>query len=91
MLHSSHMIRQQSFRSFENVVFFFMLHTCVSSCNVKGSLNIECAVRSPCHKVATIPEDATANAILPSNLTFGNIKFVRNVLPVPNNEIISKY
>src|SRR5215216_7834354 len=65
-----------------SLLFFEMLHV-EDSFSLRGILNRLCAVLPPFIKSAAIPEDATATAILPDDLTVDSRVLYRNVLPVP--------
>ena len=51
-----------------------------------GNLKVEWAVFTSFHKVAGIPEDASASAFLPDCRTFASIKLTRKVLHIPPDE-----
>ena len=48
-----------------------------------GILKVLCKVRPPTKRVAAIPLEAVASAILFSDQSFAKIRLSRNVLPVP--------
>ena len=54
------------------------------ACKSNGTLKVLCKVRPPVNKVATIPLDAAANAILPSDQSFAKIRLIKKVLHVPH-------
>ena len=58
--------------------------------NLKGILNLECAVRPPGSSKAAIPDEATAKAIFFCDLTLANKHLYKNVLPVPKKFLIDK-
>ena len=62
-----------------NLLFLEILHV-ENSSSLNGILNRECAVLPPLIKSAAIPEEATANAISPHNLTFASIVLYKNLL-----------
>ena len=47
-----------------------------------GILKVLCNVRPPVNNVAAILLNAVANAILPSDRSFANIRLIKKVLPV---------
>ena len=64
MVHLSHTIRTQSFRTAALLLFFLILHVGFSlALRFKGREKHECAVLLPGNNVAAIPDDATERAM----------------------------
>lgn len=85
MVASSQTINEHSRINFPVLLCLETLQTLLLSSVAifKGSLNVECAVRPPSKSVAAMPDDATANAIFPVDLTFFKSRLIINVFPVP--------
>ena len=79
---SSQTSKVVSFIKSPRCVPFRTLQTVVASISM-GILNRECAVLPPSSRVAAIPEEATARAIFPVDLTLARTVFSTNVLPLP--------
>src|SRR5436305_15099644 len=67
-----------------------ILHVEVSL-SLSGILNRLCAVLPPVIKSAAIPDDATATAISPDDLTVDSKTLYKKVFPVPFGPSIKKY
>lgn len=82
---SSQTTNEQSRLNFPVLLCVETLQTLVVSSVAifSGSLNISCAVLLSSKSVAAMSDDATANAILPIDLTLANSKMIKNVFPVP--------
>ena len=52
-------------------------------CKSSGILKVLCNVWPPVNKVAAMPLDAVANAILPSDHSLARMRLIKKVLPVP--------
>ena len=85
MVASSQTINEQSRINFPILLCSETLQTLLlSSVPIfSGSLNIECAVRTPSKSVEAMPGDAITNAIFPVDLTFFKSRLIKNVFPVP--------
>ena len=67
-----------------SAVPFLMLQIGMAiACKSSGTLKVLCNVWPPVNKVAAIPLDAVANAILPSDHSLARMRLIKNVLPVP--------
>ncbi|KAK9125939.1 hypothetical protein Scep_014785 [Stephania cephalantha] len=79
---SSQMTKCVFNNNFANIDCLLTLHVLMPSRFI-ANLNLECAVRPPGNNEAATPDDAVANAIIPSDLTFANIALYKKVFPVP--------
>ena len=61
-----------------------------SACMLIGILNLEWAVRPPSNSIAAIPDEATARAMSPDDLTLARSIFSTNVFPVPPGPSMKK-
>ena len=67
-----------------SAVPFLMLQIGMSIvCKSSGILKVLCNVQPPVSKVAAMPLDAVANAILPSDRSLARMRLIKKALPVP--------
>src|ERR1043165_3387112 len=73
-----------------SLLFRGMLHV-EDSLSLSGILNRLCAVLPPVIKSAAIPDDATATAMSPDDLTVDSKTLYKKVFPVPPGPSIKKH
>ena len=77
---SSTTVTLPSYITLLSAVPFLILHMGMSiAYKSKGILKVLCNVQPPVNNVAAIPQDAVANAILPSERSFARIRLIKNV------------